>query len=207
MFGDAVPVVERGLRPPADVERRADAALRPVHDAAELRPVAYLLEGQVLHRGTRDDEAVGTVGLEGVDVGVVAVHVGLRGGLVALSPDFHGDELHPLAASAEHAGEVEFRDGLLRHQVEQQDAQRTHSLRRGRRQDGTLAAERFGRRQSVRQDQGHGAWVFYQMSTRSAFGTKRGSFSVMPKAVYHSSMCGRAPLTRQRPSEWGSLLV
>jgi len=47
----------------------------------------------------------------------------------------------------------------------------------------------------------------YQMVTRFSFGTNNGSLSVMPNASYQASMCGNAPFTRQRPSEWGSMRV
>ena len=48
---------------------------------------------------------------------------------------------------------------------------------------------------------------FYQMFRRFSLGMYRESFSVILKASYHASMCGRAPFTRHSPSECGSLLV
>ena len=47
----------------------------------------------------------------------------------------------------------------------------------------------------------------YHKDRRSALGTNILSPSFTPNASYHISICGKAPLTRQRPSEWGSLLV
>ena len=48
---------------------------------------------------------------------------------------------------------------------------------------------------------------FYQMFRRFSLGMYRESFSVILKASYHASMCGKAPFTRHSPSECGSLLV
>ena len=49
--------------------------------------------------------------------------------------------------------------------------------------------------------------LYYQIEARFSGAMYNGSVSVMPKASYHALMCGRAPFTRQRPSECGSLLV
>ena len=50
-------------------------------------------------------------------------------------------------------------------------------------------------------------FFLHHTSTRLALGTKSGSFFLMLKASYQASMWGSAPFTRQRPAEWGSVLV
>ena len=67
LLADAIEVVQRGERRPAQVHGREDVLLAPVHDAAVLVPVVDLLEGQVLHRRARDDEAVVVAVGEGVE--------------------------------------------------------------------------------------------------------------------------------------------
>ena len=48
---------------------------------------------------------------------------------------------------------------------------------------------------------------YYQIEARFSGAMYIGSVSVMPNASYQALMCGKAPFTRQRPSECGSLLV
>ena len=48
---------------------------------------------------------------------------------------------------------------------------------------------------------------FYQIFKRSSSGTNIGHSSVMPNAVYQSSMWGSVPFTLQRESECTSLFV
>ena len=55
---DAVVVVEAGLRAPADVERRVDMRLAPLHDLRDLIPVGDFLEWHHLNGRARDDHAI-----------------------------------------------------------------------------------------------------------------------------------------------------
>ena len=52
-----------------------------------------------------------------------------------------------------------------------------------------------------------GYWVVYQSSRRSFLGKYILSPGFTPKASYHMSMWGSAPLTRHSPRAWGSLFV
>ena len=52
-----------------------------------------------------------------------------------------------------------------------------------------------------------GRGFLYQITTRSAAGRNMGWPSSMPKAAKKGSMLRSVALTRQRPSEWGSVLV
>ena len=41
----------------------------------------------------------------------------------------------------------------------------------------------------------------YQIETRFSTGTNIGSPALIPKALYHAAICGRAPFTRHLPNE------
>src|SRR3546814_8633680 len=58
MFPDAVEMVQRRLRRPADAERAMHMGLRPVEYGAQFVPIAYRFERKLLHRRPGDDEAV-----------------------------------------------------------------------------------------------------------------------------------------------------
>ena len=47
----------------------------------------------------------------------------------------------------------------------------------------------------------------YQIETRFSTGTNIGSPALIPNALYHAEICGRAPFTRHFPNECGSDLV
>ena len=48
---------------------------------------------------------------------------------------------------------------------------------------------------------------FYQTVTLLSLGTNSLFLSVTLKALYHASICGKAPFTLHRPRAWGSLFV
>ena len=57
-FANAVQMIERSQSGPAQVHRRENMQLAPVHNRLVLLPVVDALEGEVLNRGAGNDEAI-----------------------------------------------------------------------------------------------------------------------------------------------------
>ena len=55
---DPVVIIQRRLGSPADVDRRRDMRLGPLHDLRKLRPIVDFLKRNRLHRSPRDDHPV-----------------------------------------------------------------------------------------------------------------------------------------------------
>ena len=123
MFGYAMMVVEGGLCSPANIECGDDVARSPVHDVAELWPIAHLLKGKMLQRSACNDESVPVLLLDLLKIGIIGLHVLLRGSLISLPTDFERHKHDVYACSAQHAHDVALGDLLLGHEVEQKDFQ------------------------------------------------------------------------------------
>ena len=128
---DPIVEIETGLGTPANVERRVDMGLGPFHNFAELIPVVHLGEVQVLHRSTSNDHAVITPVSNLIKGGVKGGQVVLVGimGLIAGS----AQQLHRYLKGGvgELAKDLGLGHNLRRHQVEDQDIQRTNVLMHG----------------------------------------------------------------------------
>ena len=92
-------VVQGSLRAPADVQGGVNVAFAPLHDLAQLVPVADLLELQVLDRRAGDDHSIKVFFLDvvehfieleqvlgggifgGVGGGLQQLHINLQGGI------------------------------------------------------------------------------------------------------------------------------
>ena len=147
-LGNAIMIVKPRLRAPADVKRRVDVCLRPLHDPAQLRPVVDLFKRKVLHRRAGDDEAVKILVLHLVKRLVKRQHVLLRGIFRYMAPRRDELELNLQGSVSEHAGKLRLRVDLRRHQVQKQNAQRANVLRDGARfghHEDVFLPERLGR--------------------------------------------------------------
>ena len=111
-------VVQGGLRAPADVQGGVDVAFAPLHDLAQLVPVADLLELQVLDRRTGDDHPVEVLLLDVVEHFIELEQVlgggvfgGVGGGLQQLHINLQG-------CIAEHPQQLALGVDLFGHKVE-----------------------------------------------------------------------------------------
>ena len=114
----AVVVVQGGLRAPADVQGGVNVAFAPLHDLAQLVPVADLLELQVLDRRTGDDHPVEVLLLDVVEHFIELEQVlgggvfgGVGGGLQQLHINLQG-------CIAEHPQQLALGVNLFGHEVE-----------------------------------------------------------------------------------------
>ena len=170
VFFDAVVVVERGLRRPADVERAGDVGLAPGKDLAQLLPVFHLLKLELLHRRARDDQAVEVLLAHLVKRLVEGEHVLL--GRVFGDVALHHQQLQLdlQRRVAQQARQLRLRRDLGGHEVEQQQTQRADLLRVGARlmhDEDVLALQHFPRRQVVGNLDGHGRGLLFWKSALS----------------------------------------
>ena len=93
VFGQAVTVVERGLRCPTDAKCGTNMLRTPIEDAAQALPIAHRFERHLLERRPGDDESVERRrGLVGIEHFVVRFDVALRRGLVGFAGQTEQDD-------------------------------------------------------------------------------------------------------------------
>ncbi len=128
LLGNAVKMIQTGLRAPADVKSRMDVLFGVVHDVGQFVPVVHLFKGELFHRRARNDHAVeGTVAY--LRKGLVETLKMLRRGvfrLVALRPQERDVDLQRRVA--EQTQKLCFRGDLGRHQVDNGDFERADVL-------------------------------------------------------------------------------
>ncbi len=159
VFFDAVVVVEPGLGPPADMEGTEAVVAAPVQNAGQLLPVAHRFEGQVLHRGPGDDDAVKFLvrHLGEGHVEPVQVFGGGVPSLVAFHP--HQHHLRLQGRIAQHPQKLGFGGFLGGHQIQNGNPQGPDilmgrpELRHG---EDVLRGQDPGSGQIVGNDDGHG---------------------------------------------------
>ena len=111
--------VERGLCCPADVECGAGVRGAPRHQAAEVLPIAHGFKRNVFEGSAGDDKTVdGVPEHRAVEVEIVRLDIGLRGGPIGLSGKLDQRKVHLNARCGKHTAEVELGGAFERHEVE-----------------------------------------------------------------------------------------
>ena len=124
----AVMVIQSGLCRPADEERTGDVGLCPFEDFRDFVPVTHLLVIKLFDRSPCDDHAVELLCLEDFEILVEQHHVfdGRILRCVAFKAHEHDFELQ--RSIGEQSQQVGLCGNLQRHEVEDDDAQRTDIL-------------------------------------------------------------------------------
>ena len=159
VLGDAVMVVDAGLRAPADVEGGVHVRGGPVHDARELVPIIHVLKVEQLNRRSGDDHAVEALVLDLVEGGVERVEVLLGHVLRLVAGRLQQAHLDLQRGVRQFAHDLRLGDDLRGHEVEQQHLQRANVLVHGAvlgHHEDVLALEHLGRGQGVGDSDGHG---------------------------------------------------
>ncbi len=120
---NAVEVVDRRLRRPADREAMMDVRARPIEDLPQLVPVADLLEGQVFHRRSGDDEPVEPLRADVAPRPIEGVEMIGRGVARDVLAHPHQGQLDLQGRGPEQARELRLGADLVRHEVEEPDPQ------------------------------------------------------------------------------------
>ena len=125
---DAVMVIQRSLRAPADVHRAVHVRFAVFKNGAKLGPVIYFLVGQHFHGRAGNDHAVEALGFDLVEGFVKRLQ--MRSGHMRALVGIHVQQrqLHLQGAVGQHAGDLCFGGDFRRHQIYQQDAQRADVL-------------------------------------------------------------------------------
>ena len=128
---DAVMVIQRSLRAPADVHCAVHVRFAVFKNGAKLGPVIYFLVGQHFHGRAGNDHAVEALGFDLVEGFVKRLQ--MRSGHMRALVGIHVQQrqLHLQGAVGQHAGDLCFGGDFRRHQIYQQDAQRADVLRHG----------------------------------------------------------------------------
>ena len=157
---DAVVVIQRRLCAPADVERGIDVGFRPLEDLTQLVPVVHVFKVHLFHRRACDDHAVVFLVLDLVKRLIKMQHV-LGGRVFAfVRSRLQQLNIHLQGRITQQAQQLRFGLDLGRHQVENQDFQRTDVLRlcaRRRHNKNVFALQPLLCRQTVVNFNGHSA--------------------------------------------------
>ncbi|MPL90534.1 hypothetical protein SDC9_36586 [bioreactor metagenome] len=130
---DAMEMIGHRHAAPAHAEGREDMALRPVEDPADLVPVGHVLKRDLLDRGAGDDQAVEFLAgrLDLLERAIEGLHVLGRGVLRLMRGDPDQLKVDLQRRRADQPGELVLGLDLLRHQVQQANAQWPDILRGG----------------------------------------------------------------------------
>ena len=131
ILGDAIIIVESGLGSPADVERALHVGLCPVEDGLHLVPVGDVLEGELLYGGARDNHTVELLRLQHLEVLIEHHHVLYGRILRGVAFQLHKRDVKLQGRIRQQSYEVGFGRNLQRHQVQDDNLQRTDVLRVG----------------------------------------------------------------------------
>ena len=121
-------VVKSCLRAPADMERRIDVFLAPLHDLRDFVPIRDILELHVFDRRTRDDHAVVFFMADIVKRAVERRQIILRRMRRDIRARINEVNLDLQRRIAEQTQKLRLRNRLDRHQVQNQNMKRTDIL-------------------------------------------------------------------------------
>lgn len=166
---DAVVIIKPRLRAPADVERAVHVRPAPFHDAAQLRPVFDLLKRHLLHGCAGDDQPVEPAILHVLErlIEFQQMLAGRVFGFVAVRVDQL--QLHLQRRVAEQPRQLRLCGDFGGHEIQNENLQRADVLRDGPRlvhDENILVRQRFRRRQTVRDHNGHGVDSFLRLLQR-----------------------------------------
>ena len=129
IFLDAVMIIQRRLRTPADVNGAGDVPIRKIEDLFQFIPIQHLFEGHGLHGRTRDDHAVEVLILDLLERFIELFQM-RRGGVLALVRfGVHEGDVHLQRRIGEKAHELGLRFHLGGHEIKNGDLQWTDVLR------------------------------------------------------------------------------
>ena len=131
MLGHAVEMMQHRHPAPAHAKGRMHVGLGPVHDRAQLVPIADLFVVQMLDRGAGDDQPVEFLVRHVRKRAVKALH--MLGGRVLGLVIGHADQrqFDLQRRGPDQAGKLRLCLDLFRHQVQQRDFQRANVLMGG----------------------------------------------------------------------------
>ena len=133
ILGNAVVVIQPGLRAPADMEGGIHVCFAPFHNFAELFPIIHLFKGEMLHRRAGNNHAVKFFLAYIVKDLVKFEHMLSRGVFRFMRSRLQQLYLHLKRRVAQQAQQLCFGFNFGRHQVENQNPQRPDILRKGAR--------------------------------------------------------------------------
>ena len=142
----AIVVIQSRLCSPADVERGGHVMACPLEDLLHLIPVAHLLEVQMLHWSSRNDEAIVPVVAHLLEVGIERLHVFQGRILRDMVLHLHEAQFDLQRRVGEQTHEVGLSSDLDGHEVEHGNAQRRCILRcctRGIHHEDILLLQQF----------------------------------------------------------------
>ena len=129
IFGNAVVMVKPSLRRPANIKGRGDMRPRPVENLRNFIPVVHLFVFQMFHRRPCDNHSIKLFILHQLKVPVKGFHVFNGGILVCVAFHLHESDFNLQRRIGKQANQVCFSRDFQRHQVQNDNAQRTDVLR------------------------------------------------------------------------------
>ena len=125
---NAVMIIQSHLGAPADMEGGSDVGLRPLHDLAELLPVIHLLIIQEFHRRAGDNHSVIFMHLHIAEGNIELVQMRCGGVLGNMGRKHQERTVHLQRGVGQGPEQLRLRLFLHRHQVEDENLQRTDLL-------------------------------------------------------------------------------
>ena len=101
--------------------------IRPVEDFGEFFPVVHILEGHLLHRGTRHDQAIVVVGLQGIER-LIELHEMVARMRCLMARNAHEVKAHLEGRLRDEAQDLRLGLDLCRHEVQEDDTKRADLL-------------------------------------------------------------------------------
>ena len=129
-FFEPVIVIRRRLSRPADVHRRINVGTRPLHYFAEFPPVPDVGKVHFLYRRTRYDQTVelNFFGADVVESLVERAKILLARIAAAITCSRQKSNFHLKRRVSEHAKDLRFGSGFVRHKIKNRDAKRSDVL-------------------------------------------------------------------------------
>ena len=128
ILGHPIEMIQPGLCRPADVKGRSDVRTRPIEYILYLAPVVHVFEIEMLHRCAGDNHPVELLVAHQVEVTVKRLHMLDGRVLRGMALQFHKAHLYLEGRVREQPYQVGLGSNLYRHQVEDDDFQRTYVL-------------------------------------------------------------------------------
>ena len=128
LLADAIVIIKSRLCAPADMKGGVDVRLTEVHDLAQLLPVIHLFKVDLLHRRTGDDHAVIAVVLHLVEGLIKRLEVGRRDMGRRMAGRLQQGHVDLNGRIGQQAGDLGLGGDLGRHEVQDEDLQRTDVL-------------------------------------------------------------------------------
>ena len=128
IFRNPIMIVQAGLRPPADMKGRINMSLAPLHDFGHFIPVSHFFKRHIFHRSPGDNHTIVFLVAHLIKRSIKLRQIIHR--RMARRIGFRINKIHfdLKRAVSQQAQQLRFRDILDRHQVQNQNLQRTDIL-------------------------------------------------------------------------------